>query len=418
MRGSKIEYKQTELGLIPVGWEVARLGEVAEINKESRDPTKESTNHKFIYIDIDSVENETGVIRNAKEIIGKDAPSRARRVIHHNDILMSTVRPYLKAFTIVPRYFHNQICSTGFAVLTCRDRIIPLYLFQTLFTKSVLDQCKKMMVGGQYPALSTSQVENIRIPIPPLPEQNKIAEILETVDQGIEKVDQAIKKTQKLKKGLMQDLLTKGIGHKEFKDTEIGRIPKEWEVVKLGEIIKYEKGKKPKILFDREEKNTLPYLSAETLRTGAFTQWGTENRELIKVNNDNVILIWDGYYCGDSFIGFEGLLSSTMIKIEPKNQNLNKRFLFYFLKACFKELNTKISGMYLKHVNKFILESQNLPLPPLHEQQKIAEILSGVDRRLELLRKRRERLERVKKGLMEDLLTGKVRVTKLINSET
>jgi type I restriction enzyme S subunit len=107
-----------------------------------------------------------------------------------------------------------------------------------------------------------------------------------------------------------------------------------------------------------------------------------------------------------------------MIKIEPKNQNLNKRFLFYFLKACFKELNTKISGMYLKHVNKFILESQNLPLPPLHEQQKIAEILSGVDRRLELLRKRRERLERVKKGLMEDLLTGKVRVTKLINSET
>jgi type I restriction enzyme, S subunit len=403
-------FKQTEIGKIPKEWEIVPLKGISEINKESIDPAKEFPDHKFLYIDIDSVENETGVIRNAKEIIGKSAPSRARRLIRQNDVLMSTVRPYLKAFTIVPKKFNNQICSTGFAVLTCGEKLLPLFLLYSLFAKSVLDQCKKMMVGGQYPALTASQVSNIEVLIPPLPEQRKISEILTTVDQGIEKVDEAIKKTQRLKKGLMQELLTKGIGHKEFKDTEIGRIPKEWEVVKLGEIIKYEKGRKPKKLFDQEEKNTIPYLSAETLRTGTFIQWATENRELIKVNNDDVILIWDGYYCGDSFIGFDGLLSSTMIKIEPKNPNLNKRFLFYFLKACFKELNTKISGMYLKHVNKFILESQTLPLPPLHEQQKIAEILSAVDERLELLRKRKERLERVKKGLMNDLLTGRKRV--------
>jgi type I restriction enzyme S subunit len=190
-----------------------------------------------------------------------------------------------------------------------------------------------------------------------------------------------------------------------FNHAEFGRIPKEWEVVTLGEIITYEKGRKPKVLLDQRRKDTLPYLTAETLRTGSSTQWAIEDSECIKVNREDIILIWDGFYCGDSFSGFEGILSSTMIKIEPKNQNLHKRFLFYFLKACFTELNTKISGMYLKHVNKFIFECQKLPLPPLPEQKKIAEILSTVDQGIEKVDEAIEKTQKLKKGLMQELLT-------------
>jgi restriction endonuclease S subunit/predicted nucleic acid-binding protein len=197
--------------------------------------------------------------------------------------------------------------------------------------------------------------------------------------------------------------------YKEFRDTEMGRVPKHWKVVKLGDVVTYRKGVKPKVVFDQREPNTLPYLTADDVRAGIFTKWAKESDKTIKVNKDDVILIWDGFYCGDAFIGLEGILSSTMIKIEPKS-NLNGRFLFYILKTHFKELNTKISGMYLKHVNKSVFENLKLPLPPLQEQQKIAEILSIVDRKLEVERNEKAKLERIKQGLMDLLLTGKIRV--------
>lgn len=202
------EFRDTKIGRIPREWEVTQLMEIAEINKDSIDPARNFPNDKFLYVDIDSVENGTGVISNAKEIIGKDAPSRARRLMHYNDVLMSTVRPYLKAFAIVPQRFQNQICSTGFAVLTCKEKASPLYLLHTLFTGSVMDQCTRMMVGGQYPALNSSQVEKIRVPLPPLPEQRKIAEILSTADDRLELLRKRKKRLEKIKKGLMNDLLT------------------------------------------------------------------------------------------------------------------------------------------------------------------------------------------------------------------
>jgi type I restriction enzyme S subunit len=344
---------------------------------------------------------------------------------------MSTVRPYLKAFTIVPRYFHNQICSTGFAVLTCRDRIIPLYLFHTLFTKSVLDQCKKMMVGGQYPALSTSQVENIRIPIPSLPEQKKIAEILSTVDQGIEKVDEAIKKTQRLKNGLMQELLTKGIGHKDFKETEtcgersrtIGKIPKEWEVVSLRDTVEeikngFASGKRDedgitqirmnnvttdgRLIFDSYLKVPIPEnLDEWLLRKGDFLFNNTNSYDLV---GKSTVFKDAPFYC---------TFSNHFTRIRfNKRLVLPELILYHFLilwqKGYFKSVAIRHVGQSAVHTD-YLLRLQ-IPLPPLQEQQRIAEILSIVDGRLDLFRKRKERLERTKKGLMNDLLTGKKRV--------
>ncbi|TET77113.1 MAG: restriction endonuclease subunit S [Candidatus Cloacimonadota bacterium] len=202
------DFKDTEIGRIPKEWKVVRLKEVADINKESQDPHREFPEKKFLYIDIDSIENETGAIRGAKTIIGREAPLRARRLIHYSDVIMSTVRPYLKAFAIVPREYDAQICSTGFAVLSCKERILPSYLLYMLFSNSVIAQCKRIMVGAQYPALNKSQVEEIKVPLPHLPEQKKIAEILSTVDKRLELLRRQKGKLGRIKKGLMNDLLT------------------------------------------------------------------------------------------------------------------------------------------------------------------------------------------------------------------
>ena len=202
------EFKDTKIGRMPKEWKLLEIKDAVDINKEFRDPRRELSNKKFFYIDIDSIENETGIIKNSREIIGKEAPSRARRQIRYNDVIMSTVRPYLKAFAIIPKLYDGQICSTGFAVLRCKERILPKFLLYILFSKSLVSQFNRLMVGAQYPALNSSQVKKLKIPLPPLPEQKKIAEILATVDERIQLLKEKKEKLGRVKKGLMNDLLT------------------------------------------------------------------------------------------------------------------------------------------------------------------------------------------------------------------
>ncbi len=202
------EFKNTELGKLPKGWDIRQLYEVVYINRESVDPARDFPSIPFIYIDIDSVENETGLIKAPKEILGKNAPLRARRVVHHNDVIISTVRPYLRAFAIIPAKYDKQICSTGFAVLSCKEVLLPYFLFHVAFSEPFIAQCNRMMVGGQYPALNSSQVSRLKLPLPSIAEQSKIAEILNKIDERLEALRNRKEGLEKVKKGLMEDLLT------------------------------------------------------------------------------------------------------------------------------------------------------------------------------------------------------------------
>jgi type I restriction enzyme S subunit len=402
------------------GWFTGKLGDIVEINKESVDPTRSLPDKKFLYIDIDSVGNGTGIIGTAKEILGKDAPSRARRVIHHNDVLMSTVRPYLKAFAIVPREYDNQVCSTGFAVLTSKKQVLPLYLLYTLFTKSVIEQCQKMMRGGQYPALNASQIAGITIPLPPLPEQQKIAEILLTVDEAIGKVDEAIGKSEKLKQGLMHRLFTKGIGHKEFKKTEIGKVPKAWEVSKLEDVLEIcqyglslpmnDTGQYPIIKMDDIDNGRVvshkvkyvnlddPTFRAFKLEKGDILFNRTNSYELV---GRTVIFLLDGKY----------VFASYLIRLRVNKGMLDPHFLTFYMIYSGDRLRRMASrAVHQANINASNLKRFVVIVPPLEEQRKIVETLNAVDEKLELLSKKKGQFEKIKRALMNDLLTGKKRV--------
>jgi len=202
------EFKDTEIGKIPKKWDLVRLKNVVEINKESRDPSKDMPERNFLYVDIDSIERGTGKIGDSKTILGIKAPSRARRVIHENDVIMSTVRPYLKAFAIIPKEYEDQICSTGFAVLSSTKKILSYFLLTILFSDQTMNQCNRMMMGGQYPALNESQVSKIKIPLPPLSEQERIAEIFLALDDKLELEKQEKEGLERIKQGSMDLLLT------------------------------------------------------------------------------------------------------------------------------------------------------------------------------------------------------------------
>jgi len=380
----EVSFKGTPIGKIPKDWELVKLSDIAE--------------DIYYGITAKAVENKTGLkmLRTTDikdytvdwdslpfcEVTEKRGDIQ-RFLLKKGDLIIARAGT-TGVSVLVEKDFENVIFGSYLIKVRLSRKVHPKFMRYFCQSRLYWDHITSSQAGSTLKNISLPVLRSLNVPLPSsIEEQQKIAEILSTVDEAIQKTNEIIAKTERLKKGLMQELLTKGIGHKEFKDTEVGRLPKNWEVVKLGDVVTYRKGVKPKVIFDRRGPNTLPYLIADDVRAGIFTKWTRESGKIVKVNKDDVILIWDGFYCGDAFIGLEGILSSTMIKIDPK-PNLNGRFLFYILKTHFKELNTKISGMYLKHVNKSVFENLKLPLPPLQEQQKIVEILSTIDKKLEV----------------------------------
>jgi len=182
---------------------------------------------------------------------------------------------------------------------------------------------------------------------------------------------------------------------KNFKDTEIGRIPKDWEVRRIGDIVnRIIKGKVPK--KPRNDNNTvekLPYLSVEyirgeTIQTKLFpASWG------VPVNEEDILIIWDGANAGEVLKGKKGLLSSTVAKLET-NEEVNKSFFFNYLKLNEDSLKSLRSGTDNRHVDKQALLDYLVPLPPLPEQSRIATVLSWFDELIEVKKKQNKILEK------------------------
>ncbi|MBW5393737.1 restriction endonuclease subunit S, partial [Brachyspira hampsonii] len=156
---------------LPKGWQEVKLGDICSINVSS---LKENTNEnfKFKYIDLSAVKN--GIIDFPNDYITfKNAPSRARRIIKIDDVIMATVRPNLKGFAYISFDPEEYICSTGFAVLTSKSEISMKYVYQNLYANYIEKQIFNMLVGSNYPALNTSDILNIKILLPPLDEQKR-----------------------------------------------------------------------------------------------------------------------------------------------------------------------------------------------------------------------------------------------------
>lgn len=161
-------------------WPMVKLGEVCEINPETVNPEAAYAGQGFFYIDITSVENGTGRFMGYTEIVGSEAPSRARRVVRPGDVLLSTVRPNLKAFTLLKDVRERAVASTGFAVLRGRADILdPVFLLACVSADSAVEQMVGLMGKGAYPSINQSDVASIRIPLPPLTTQKTIAAEIE-----------------------------------------------------------------------------------------------------------------------------------------------------------------------------------------------------------------------------------------------
>ena len=172
---------------------MAPLSDICDINPESLDPTKEFGEEHFEYIDIASIENETGNYLGGTLTKGLEAPSRARRKARHMDILLSTVRPNLRAFALLRNPPPSAVASTGFAVLRAKaDRVLPGYLIWLLRCDICVDQMVRMSGKGAYPSINSSDVETIQIPLPLLEIQHQIVAEIEGYQKIIDGARQVL----------------------------------------------------------------------------------------------------------------------------------------------------------------------------------------------------------------------------------
>ena len=171
---------------LPDGWRWVRLGEVCEKQTGIRDP-RTKPELAFQYVDITSVSNVQKCITEARSILGKDAPSRARQVIRTNDVIVATTRPNLNAVALVPAELDDQICSTGFCVLRAGADLLPEYLFAFVRHESFIKALTDLVKGALYPAVTDGQVKAQLLPLPPLAEQQRIAAILREQMAAVEK---------------------------------------------------------------------------------------------------------------------------------------------------------------------------------------------------------------------------------------
>ena len=185
---------------LPSGWEWCR-GKTLFIPMQNTTPEGE-----IIYVDINSVSNKTNSIEMPKAISAKDAPSRARRKLHVNDILFSMVRPYLRNIALVGKPYGDAIASTGFYVITPSVGLFPRYVFHMVLSPYVIDGLNYYMKGENSPSINNGHVEDFLYPLPPLEEQKRIVARIEELMPLVEQYDKAHSELTRLNDQLPEQL--------------------------------------------------------------------------------------------------------------------------------------------------------------------------------------------------------------------
>lgn len=408
---SRPGYRMTETGEIPEEWDILPLTKVAKyINGMAFKPS-DWKKQGIPIVRIENLNDSSAPFNYFDEEVDN------KFLLNDGDILLS----WSASLGVYIWNRGKAVLNQHIFKVVPNETVNKYYLFWALHNS--VETLSKVTHGSTMKHFQKGELERTKIALPSLSEQQKIAEILFTADETIQKVNEEITLTEKLKKGLMQTLLTKGIGHTKFKMTEIGEIPEEWEISKLDKIFNIFTGTTPSTKIRKYWHNgSIEWLTPKDLGRMADSIFISSSEKKItpdalKECSLNLIPKGSILISTRAPVGYVGV-SKTKITFNQgckglvpiELNNIDTSFYAYYLAYKRSILVSKSSGSTFKELSKESLANFDVPVPPLPEQQKIAEILTTVDHKLELLRNKKTHLERLKKGLMEDLLTGRVRV--------
>lgn len=418
---------------LPVTWTESSIGKVV-VKTKQRDPRKKPK-EVFQYVDVSAVSNTSFKIIGAAPTLGADAPSRARKAIEADDVLFATVRPTLKRIALVPLELDGAIASTGYCILRCdKSKADPGFLYSFLITDHFYARMAGLERGASYPAVRDSDVTASWFPLPPLPEQKKIAHILSTVQRAIEEQERIIQTTTELKKALMHKLFTEGLPsidastgglrHEPQKQTEIGPVPESWEVVELSDVCRFQSGGTPSKQNPEFWQGTIPWVSPKDMKrprlddvTDHISQEALESGSKLAP-------------AGSVFVVVRGMILAKTVPVALAevpmaiNQDmkavipgptLRSDFLLYALETLRDNLFKKVgrSGHGTCTLMGHEVAAFKIPLPDLHSQEEIASAIQNLERKKELHEQKQTQLQDLFRTLLHDLMTAKTRVHEL-----
>jgi len=414
-------YKMTELGPLPEEWEVVKLGDVAEyINGYAFKPSQWKKKGLPI-VRIQNLTQSTNEINYFDGIIDK------KYMVKNEDILIS----WSASLGVFKWGGGNAWLNQHiFKVDNYSDNILKEYFYYIVMTK--IDFMKTKTRGSTMHHITKKEFLAVDIPLPPLPEQRKIAAVLSTVQEAKEKTEAVISAAKSLKKSMMSYLFTYGpvplpdAENIPQKETEIGMIPEAWEAVRLGEVFNVQQGKQLSSKESKDDKIKRPFLRTSNLSWGHINSsnvdemyFTVEEFEKLRLKKGDV-LVCEGGDIGRTAL-YRGELEECayqnhLHRLRPKKDNINAEFFVFWMNHAVNQRQlytytanrTTIPNLSSSRLKDFIF-----PLPPLPTQQKIASMLSAIDEKIEAEENKKKALEDLFNTLLHNLMTARIRVNHL-----
>lgn len=406
---------------VPIGWTLRRFGEIAQSTCLGTTIRGATTNQTAALVKMGDLKDGriSSVINERVDF----SPDLETYLLRHGDFLFNTrntpdlvgkVGVFLSSNFAV---YDNNLLRIHFE--DCVDSKFMGYLFNSdFFTPSL----KRIVAGTtSVAAIYWKDLSKLALVIPPFSEQKKISTILTAVDEVIESTTAQINKLKDLKTGMMQELLTKGIGHTEFKDSPVGRIPKAWKsgiLVDYLSFISYgftnpmpESDRGPFMITAKDVNDSrIIYESARRTTQKAYDEL-LSKKSRPKLND--ILVTKDGTLGRVAVVDRSGVCINQSVAVLRPNEKVLPWFLFYLLSSqkYQREMIDKAGGSTIKHIYITVLDKMEVALPSsIDEQMNIVTVLDSVQRKCELAENKLRKLIGHKKALMQDLLSGRVRV--------
>jgi type I restriction enzyme S subunit len=376
------------------GWEIKKLGDVIQ-KTETTDPTK-NPDKEFKYIDVSSVNSKDFFIESVTLLKGKDAPSRARKLIKTNDVIFATVRPTLKRIAIVEKELDKQVCSTGYFVFRTKEELNNRLLFYFLLSDNFNREIGKLQKGASYPAVTDSEVRNQVISFPKsLTGQHRIVAILDEAFASIAKAkayaEQNLKNAKELFESYLQGVFTnKGAG---------------WEEKRLEECFKLKSG----------DSMTSKMMGVD----GIYPVFGGNGiaglHDNYNLSGTNVIIGRVGALCGNvRYITEKIWLTDNAFRVVDFLFEFDHSFLTYLLN--FKNLRSFARQAAQPVISNSSLKDVLLVFPKkISKQQDIVrklDALSAETKKLETIYQQKlNDLEELKKSILQKAFNGELKTT-------
>lgn len=289
-----------------------------------------------------------------------------------------------------------------------------------------LPELQRIIGGTTVKHLSQKHLKNLRVSLPPVPEQRKIAAILSGVDDAIAATRKVIEQTKRVKQGLLQTLMTRGIGHTRFKRTEIGEIPETWKLVHLGDLMEdgLRNGYSPNSPKDPTGRWVLSLgaLNSEGLQVSQVKPAPVEDSRLSKFllkpgdflisrSNTRARVGWSSVFRGEvEACSFPDLMMQFRVREEVVVPEFVEAYLFSpAALSYFQGQAAGTSGSMVK-LNQSMVRRLPAVVPPRDEQKEIARIFAAIREQLQSTSQAEHSFSMIQRGLMQDLLSGRVRV--------